>query len=394
MRIFKTSALIIFFASGFSRAAQPAAVLKAAGPQSGQAAGMLKSTAAVPAAAGTMADKPAAAPSRAEMLIKEIGPMLSPPISSFPVVGQGGNYSVALENGKTLWFLNNIWTGELKGKGEVSLWGIVDGGLAVLESTAPYSARGGFKYIADENRWPLPVFTAEFAEYTSVRKFWPRAGLKTNAGYYVYYSLMNNYGPQVYDHFRVGQGLAFSENPAGPYKMLKVRGLHAFWNDIEPAFGSALWSDRDGWLYVYGREMTEPGKYAAALARVKAENIADREQYVYYSLEASSGLWTSDISEITPVMENMPDEFSVSYNEYLKEYLALYSGAEGGAVLMRTGDYPWGPWGVPKNVLTCRKEEYCFGAKEQAAFSSEGGEKIFFTIEKKNMPYLYELEFK
>jgi hypothetical protein len=127
---------------------------------------------------------------------------------------------------------------------------------------------------------------------------------------------------------------------------------------------------------------------------VKAENIADRDQYVYYSLEASSGLWTSDISEITPVMENMPDEFSVSYNEYLKGYLALYSGAEGGAVLMRTGDYPWGPWSAPKNVLACRKEEYCFGAKEQAVFASEGGRKTFFTLEKKNMPYLYELKFK
>lgn len=335
---------------------------------------------------------PAAAPG-AGLSVKDLGPLLSPAVSSFPVVGQGGNYSLALEDGRTLWFLNNIWTGELRKKGEVSLWGIVDGGVAVLEATAPYSAGGKFGYVADENRWPLPVLSADMAEYASVRKFWPRAGVRACGGYYLYYSLMNNFGTQVYDHFRVGQGLASAAEPLGPYTMLKVGDRRAFWNDIEPAFGSAVWPDRDGWLYVYGRVMTEPGKYSAALAKVQPDSIADRDRYLYYSLEASSGLWTPDVGEATPVLDGMPDEFSVSYNEYLKKYLALYSGADGGA-LMRTGDYPWGPWSAPQSVLSCKKEEYCFGAKEQAAFSAEGGRKAFFTVEKKNMPRLYELEFK
>lgn len=356
---------VFFFAPGFALSAQPAAPAAKDGTPFGRAQ---------------------------DLSVKEIGPLLAPERSSFHVVGQGGNYSLSLEDGKTLWFLNNIWTGELKEKGEASLWGIVDGGLAVLEATSPWSAKGGLAYIADENRWPLPVFTAEAAEYASVRKFWPRAGVRAGGGYFVFYSLMNNYGPRVYDHFRVGQGLAFSANPAGPYAMLKAGGRYAFWNDIEPAFGSALWADRDGWIYVYGRVMTEPGKYSAALARVRAEDMADRDKYGYYSIESSSGLWTPDAGEATPVMENMPDEFSVSYNDHLKRYLALYSGPDGG-VLLLTGDYPWGPWSAPKTVLACRKDEYCFGAKEQAAFSAEGGARIFFTVEKKNVPRLYELTF-
>ncbi len=346
--------------------------------------------AAVPEAAksGSSAARAGAVPDFEIVSVREIGSLLVPQKSSFPVVGQAGNYSLALENGRTLWFLNNIWTGELKVNGEVALWGIVDGGLAVLEATSPYAAAGNFLYVADENKWPLPVLAADFSEYVPARKFWPRAGLKTAGGIYAYYSLMNNFGPGGGDYFRVGQGLASARSPSGPYKLIKNRERCAFWNDIEPAFGSALWLDRDGWLYVYGRDMAEPGKYTAALARVRPENIADRDSYFYYSLESSSDPWSRDITELTPVMENMPEEFSVAYNDHLKAYLALYQDAETGAVLLMTAQYPWGPWNGPKTALSCKKEEYCFGAKEQAAFSSEGGGKIFFTVEKKNMPYL------
>jgi len=326
--------------------------------------------------------------------VKEIGPLLAPRRSSSPVVGQAGNYSMALENGRSLWFLNNIWTGELKDKGELALWGIVDGGLAVLEATSPYSAAGNFMYVADENKWPLPVLTADLSEYSAVRKFWPRAGVRTVAGSYVYYSLMNNFGPAGGDYFRVGQGLAEARNFSGPYKPVGNSEHYALWNDIAPAFGSALWLDRDGWLYVYGRQITEPGKPTVALARVRPEDIAAKDKYLYYTLESASDTWTTDIAELTPVMDDMPDEFSVAFNDHLKEYLALYFDQEAGEVVVKISPYPWGPWEASQKVLACAKEEYCFGAKEQAIFAAEGGKKIFFTLEKKNMPYLYEVSFK
>ncbi len=326
--------------------------------------------------------------------VKEIGPLLVPQGSSFPVVGQAGNYSVALEGGGSVWTFNNIWTGEVKENGEVALWGIVDGGVAVLETTSPWSAAGSFQYTADENKWPLPLFAAELSAYAPVRKFWPRAAVRTAAGYRVYYSIMNNFGPGGGDYFRVGQGLGAAAAPTGPYVMLKYRDQYAFWSDIEPSFGSALWADPDGWIYVYGRYMTEPGKSAVAVARVRPESVTERESYSYYSLESAFGAWTSDITEASQVMESVPEEFSVAYNEHLKAYLALYSDPEAGNVVVRTAQYPWGPWDAPQAILSCGREDYCFGAKEQPAFASEGGERIFFTLEKKNRPYLYELTLK
>ena len=333
-------------------------------------------------------------PKNLEFSVNQIGPILEVKESSTQVIGQGGNYAVMDGPGKTVWFLNNIWTGEVPSAGQPARWGIIEGGVAMSASSSPYSLKGALNYVLDENRWPIPFLSSDFREYIQVRKFWPRAGFKIEKKYYVFYSILNNFGGGPYDYFRVGQGLAFSDNPSGPYKKVEIGRLYALWSDVEPAFGSAVLSDNDGWLYVYGRAMTEPGKYSAALARVRPENIESREKYDYYSLDVSSGVWTSDLTETTPVMENMPEEFSVSYNEYLKSYLALYLDLEDTEILLMRADYPWGPWKDPVKIMACSKDEYCSGAKEQPLFSLEDGKKIFFTFEKKNMPYIYELTFK
>lgn len=320
-------------------------------------------------------------------------PLLSQAAATGTVVGQGGNYAVPLADGRTLWLLNNIWAGELR-SGQAAVWGIVDGGAALVPSTSPYAQAGGLAYVADENRWPLPLLSGDLKEYSQVRKFWPRAGLCGPAGCHVFYSILNNYGPAPYDYFRVGQGVASSAGPDGPYAKARAGVRYSLWNDIEPAFGSALHTDEDGWVYVYGRVMNAPGEYAARLARVKPDGLADREKYSYYSASDSTGAWTSDISEAADVLPGMPEEFSVSYNEHLKAYLAVYSDPEGGRAMARLAPNPWGPWGEPAALLPCAKEDYCYGAKEQPGFAAEAGKKIFVTLEKKNSPYLYEITFE
>ncbi|OGR63538.1 MAG: hypothetical protein A2X31_04950 [Elusimicrobia bacterium GWB2_63_22] len=315
-------------------------------------------------------------------------------VSTGAVVGRGGNFSMPLPDGRTLWLLNNVWAGEVKADGQTPVWGIIDGAAAIAASTDPYSQAGDFRYVADENNWPLPLLSGDLKEYTQVRKFWPRSGLCAGGRCYVFYSIMNNFGPDPYDYFRVGQGLASSENPAGPYAKARRDGRYSLWNDIEPAFGSALWADEDGWVYVYGRASVSPGEYGAELARVKPEHLLAREKYEYYTAEGSSAAWTADVSEASEVLGDMPEEFSVSYNDYLKAYLAVYYEAGSGRVAARQAAAPWGPWGEPSVLLACAREEYCYGAKEQPGFAAEGGKKIFLTLEKKNAPYLYGVEFK
>jgi hypothetical protein len=345
-----------------------------------------------PAAAGI-----AAAPPPPALPLFEVSsgtPLLAQAASTGAVVGQGGNFAVALPDGRMLWLLNGVMTGERRPDGQAEVWDIVDGAAAFSASTSPYAQRGGLRYVSDENRLPVPLLSSDLKEYTQVRKFWPRSGRCAGGKCCVFYSIMNNYGPGLYDYFRVGQGVAWSDAPGGPYRKALYGASYSFWNDIEPAFGSALLEDADGWLYVYGRQMTAPGEYAAALARVRPDQLLSRDKYLYYGVEASSGPWTGDISEASPVMSGLPEDFSVSYNEYLKTYLAVYLDEESGSVLARQARYPWGPWADPVKLMTCGKEDYCFGAREQPAFAADGGRRVFLTVEKKNEPWFYEVTFK
>lgn len=321
-------------------------------------------------------------------------PLFSQAAATGVVVGQGGNFSVALEDGRALWLLNNVMTGERKADGQAAVWDIVDGAAALSPSTSPWSQQGAFKYVADEHNLPLPLLSGDLGEYSQVRKFWPRSGFCSGGKCRVFYSIMNNYGPGPYDFFRVGQGVAWADDPAGPYQKARYGTRYGFWNDIEPAFGSALLADEDGWVYVYGRAPAAPGEYGVALARVKPGEMLNPEKYSYYSLEAASGPWTSDLAEASSVLVGLPEDFSVSYNEFIKSYLAVYLDEDSGVAMARQARYPWGPWGEPARLLACAKEDYCYGAREQAAFAREGGKKISITVEKKNAPHLYEIRFK
>lgn len=319
-------------------------------------------------------------------------PLLAYTTSTGAVVGQGGNYSIQLKDGRSLWLLNNVMTGEFRPDGQPAVWDIVDGAAAFSASTSPYAQAGALRCVSDDAGLPLPLLSG-LAEAPG-RRFWPRSGLCAAGKCYVFFSVMNNFGPELYDYFRVGQGVAYSENPAGPYRKTLGGSRYSLWNDVEPAFGSAVLADADGWVYVYGRVMTAPGEYAAALARVKPDRLAAREKYEYYGAAASSGPWTGDLAEASTFLEGVPEDFSVSYNDHLKSYLAVYLDQETGSTVARQGRSAWGPWGEPFTLLTCAPGEYCFGAREQAGYALEGGRKIFLTVERKNAPYLYEITFK
>lgn len=319
--------------------------------------------------------------------------LLSVPASTAAPVAGGGNFSVPLPDGRTLWLLNNVWTGKERPDGQPEVWGIIDGAAALSPSTSPYSQAGRLSFVSDENGWPLPLLSVDLKEYSQARKFWPRSGLCSCGRCCAFYSIMNNFGPDPYDYFRVGQGLACSESPAGPYVKARAGDGYAFWNDIEPAFGSAALSDDDGWVYVYGREAASPGGHSAQLARVRPDKLTSRTDYSYYSTDSGSAPWTSDVSEASDVIPDMPEEFSVSYNPALGAYLAVYSDLETGSLTARLAPYPWGPWGAPSSLLACSREDYCYGGREQSGFAADGGKKIFVTLEKKHVPYLYEIDF-
>jgi hypothetical protein len=340
--------------------------------------------------------------------VKEIGPLISTK-SAVSVISQGGNYSIPFKNqAKSLWVLSEIWIGEIDKDGSKSVHAISDNGAAVSHSTSAYDLKNAIEYLRDENGWPLSILSVDVYENPSVRRLWPRSGfqtglptdeqdaahLQTGTTFYMFYSILQQYGQSPYESFRMGQGIAYSTSEEGPYIRVKHENSYALWNDLEPAVGSAVIEDEDGWIYAYGRVVTEPGKYSMTVARVQPGEIVLKDSYRYYSQDTSSAAWSTDVTDAALLFDNAPDELSVSYNEYMKLYLMAYSNPADGSALIRTSPYPWGKWSSPVKIISCKKEDYCYGAKEHSEFSMERGEIIYLTLEKKGIPYIYEVSIK
>ncbi len=318
--------------------------------------------------------------------IKPLGEFL--PDTAVYSAGSCGNYFY-VEGGNIYFFASDIW---LSSQDKKQVEGVCDSSFSICSATAAYSLNGKCSFNKDENNWPLPVISPDFKEYSGIRKYRIRQPFRAKKGIYFFYSLMNNYGPGLYDYFRVGQGLAFSEKISGPYSKLKYNGSNFWFSDVEPAFGEAV-IESGGKFYIYGNNPGALYKNGAVLAAVSEKDLTDKSKWLYYTEDYEDKKWTPDLPEASVVIEGAEDEFSVSYNAYLKKYIAIFFSQTLNKVLMKTSNQPWGPWEQVYEIKKCLKEEYCRAAKEAPALSMEGGRKIFIILEKKHMPYLYEINF-
>ncbi|HAH08430.1 MAG TPA: hypothetical protein DCM05_18200 [Elusimicrobia bacterium] len=308
-----------------------------------------------------------------------------------PILGQDGAYSIPLESG-ALWTFGDTLVGETLPEGKDKLWGMPSSAYGLLKATSAASLEGKLEYFRDDKGWPRPLIAHEPGELESVRRLWPQHGVRVGAKVYVYYTLIQAYGTGMWHFASVGQGLAVSEGPAGPYRRLRRGESTVFWSDVEPAYGGAVLED-GGWLYLYGRGFTGPGAYAQFLARVRPDAIEDLGAYRYF---AGGEAWKALPSEAALLFQDGVTELSVSWNDHLKKYLMIYSALQ--TVLMRTAPKPWGPWSAPSTVLECEdlaKDEFCYAAKEHPELAEEGGRRVVFTLVKSKsyVPEFHELRF-
>lgn len=302
--------------------------------------------------------------------------------------GSSGNYFY-LFGGKIYFFAWDIW---LSSPDKKQIEGVCDSSFAICQSSSAYSLNSKCSFAKDENSWPLPIIVTDFKEYSGIRKYRVRMPFEAGGKFYLFYSLMNNFGPGLYDYFRVGQGLAVSDNIYGPYSKIKFEKSNFWFSDVEPSFGEAVIKS-DGKIYIYGADPGALYKKGAVLAAVDENKITDKKSWLYYTEDYEDRKWTSDLPEASVVIEGAEDEFSVSYNEYLGKYTALFYSRSLNKVILKLSKNPWGPWDSIYELKSCIKEEYCTAAKEVPALSAEKGKKIIFVLEKKHIPYLYEVKF-
>jgi Domain of unknown function (DUF4185) len=157
----------------------------------------------------------------------------------------------------------------------------------------------------------------------------------------VFYQLVSAQ-PGNFNFQAVGYSVAtwptFAGLPLRPVINPDARHPDLLFAENEPSFGSAALVVGDT-LYAYGctsSDFAVPCK----LGRVDLANVDDRSAWTFY---AENGTWSSELSDAIAVFTGNSIA-SVSWNEYLQQYVAVYNSPLSVNVKMRTAPNPEGPW--------------------------------------------------
>lgn len=111
----------------------------------------------------------------------------------------------------------------------------------------------------------------------------------------------------------------------------------------------AFMKGTDGYLYSFGTPSGRSG--AAYLSRVPPNFLPDLTKYEYWNGDSNS--WVpANPGAATPVFPGPVGEMSAQYNDYLKQYLVLYTNGGNNDVMARTASSPQGPWSPEQPLVS------------------------------------------
>ena len=112
----------------------------------------------------------------------------------------------------------------------------------------------------------------------------------------------------------------------------------------------------DGFVYAFGTPSGRSGD--ARLSRVKEADIRNLTLYEYWDGKA----WVkANATVATPVIPGPVSELSVQFNEYLGQFVAMYTDA-GNSVVMRRSDHLESGWSEPEVLVSSRDVPELYGA--------------------------------
>jgi Domain of unknown function (DUF4185) len=183
----------------------------------------------------------------------------------------------------------------------------------------------------------------------------------------------------------------FSQQPQRPTLSPPIVANHPdlMFNQDEPNFGTASFIN-SGILYVYGCGTPSNGvDKGCRLAKVDPASTRDRNAWTFY---AGNGNWSSQLSNAISVF-NGSSIVSVSWNDFLQQYVAIYSPPFSQNVMMRASPNPEGPWSreVVAFVAMQPTSGNVYDAHAHSEYDVNGGQTIFVTYSRATGPFMSEV---
>lgn len=145
-------------------------------------------------------------------------------------------------------------------------------------------------------------------------------------------------------------------------------------NDIQMGHGALV---VDGMLYAFG--LTSGWlQWPMTVGRVPFDQALDRSAWRFYT----GSEWVADWKKAVPVLEGAP-MLTVSWNAFLKRYLAVYGVPLKNSIVIRTAEHPEGPWSDPLKAVDCippvNTNQWCYSNLAHDEFSREDGRVMYFS---------------
>jgi len=248
------------------------------------------------------------------------------------VIGQDGVCSIKFSDEIILWTFADTITGRWKSekdrlagdKKNALVDGMISNSLAWSEKITENNYKGIRLNFYKENGKTAQFIKNRKDENPLRHRFWALDGFRTGNKVYVFY--LHVYVPdhtKFLDFEVLYTGLARWDIPHGwkTGDSINFRRLGPVFGRGTPFFGAAV-MERKGFLYLAGHFKKSAFEFPLSIARVKAEDIENSKKYTFLS---SIGEWINDVSSAGDFIGDVSGECSLSYNDYLEEYVIVYS---------------------------------------------------------------------
>lgn len=311
------------------------------------------------------------------------------------ILGRDGAYS-ALFQGYSVWLYGDTFLVSPNADGRT----LISDSWSYTTDLNAQDGISGFQEPLDSAGTPSMILAESPAEYAFNQAhngnpcqtqpcgarwaLWP-ASVVTDPGsnqafvfYMVVYAL-----PGAFNFSGVGSSAAawqdFNSQPQRPTFNPPIVAGHPdlMFNENQPSFGSAALIVQ-GVLYIYGCGIpSNSSDKGCRLAKVDPASVLNPSAWTFY---AGNGNWSSQLNDAVSVMTDA-NILSISWNDYLQQYVAVYSQLLSNNVNMRTAPNPEGPWSreVTAFVAANPTSGNVYDAHSHPEYDANGGQTIFVT---------------
>ena len=212
-------------------------------------------------------------------------------------IGADVAYSVALDEGTSLWLYGDTLVGEVS-EGKRRNAKMINNSIALQSlGHAPQ-----YFYRTNSDGTPASVFAPDDGTNSF---FWPWDGARTARGLFLFFTQVRHTDDKSAWGFQLfSASCAFVSNPDSPPASWKTTLKKEPWADFRGKTATAYgWSavKFQNYIYVYG---TTAGAAGATVARAPQASLDDFAQWRFFS----HGQWQDDPKEATPIFPDKPPE--------------------------------------------------------------------------------------